>query len=78
MELSKEQKKRIKDYIDAFLNDVIRDSHDRAEVVDAMYDDVCQDIIETADWSDFSEEEYCPGDIDIAIARVLKSKICGE
>ena len=65
----------VRDEVSIFLGDIFPDSHDRHEVVDLIIDDVVADIEETADWSDYCEDEYCLGDIRIALARVLKSAV---
>ena len=63
------------DELSILLGDIFPDSHDRHEVVDLIIDDVVADIEETADWSDYCEDEYCLRDIQIALARVLKSAV---
>jgi hypothetical protein len=65
----------VRDEVSIFLGSIIPDYHDRHEVVDLILDDVVADIEETADWSDYCEDEYCLGDIRIALARVLKGMI---
>ena len=77
MELSKEQKKMIAVAVSTKLSPIFTDSHDRAEVVDAIMADIISDIEDTADWSGYSKDEYNLDDIEIALARVLKNKICG-
>lgn len=77
MELSKEQRKMVAVAVSAKLSPIFTDFHDRAEIVDAIIDDVFEDIECTADWSVYSEDEYNLDDIEIALARVLKNKICG-
>lgn len=61
----------VRDEVSIMLANIIRDHHDRHEVVDLILDDVVADIEETADWSDYCEDEYNLGDIQIALARVL-------
>lgn len=65
----------VRDEVSIFLSNIIPDYHDRHEVVDLILDDVVADIEETADWSDYCEDEYCLGDIQIALARVLISAV---
>ena len=65
----------VRDEVSIMLANIIRDHHDRHEVVDLILDDVVADIEETADWSDYCEDEYCLGDIQIALARVLISAV---
>lgn len=77
MELSREQKKMIAVAVSAKLSPIFTDFHDRAEVVDAIMADIISDIEDTADWSGYCEDEYNLDDIEIALARVLKNKICG-
>lgn len=68
----------VKARIGELLGFFMTDSLERNEVVDALLKDVLTDISETADWSDLEGDEYCEGDIDIALARVVRAKICGE
>jgi hypothetical protein len=65
----------VRDEVSIFLGDIIPDYHDRHEVVDLILDDVVADIDETADWSGYEDDEYCLGDIQIALARVLISAV---
>ena len=65
----------VRDEVSIMLANIIRDHHDRHEVVDLILDDVVADIEETADWSDYCEDEYNLGDIQIALARVLISAV---
>ena len=65
----------VRDEVSIFLGNIISDYHDRHEVVDLILDDVVADIEETADWSDYCEDEYCLGDVQIALARVIKNTI---
>ena len=59
------------DEVSIFLSNIFRDEQDRHEMVNLIIGDVVADIEETADWSDYCEDEYCLGDIQIALARVL-------
>lgn len=65
----------VRDEVSIMLANIIRDHHDRHEVVDLILDDVVADIDETADWSDYEDDEYNLGDIQIALARVLISAV---
>lgn len=56
---------------------IFSDIRDWEEVTDGVMDDVVSDIECSADWSKLGEDEVCIDDIDIALARVLKSKIVG-
>ena len=55
------------------LLNVIPDSIEAGEVANALQDEVMQDIAETAD-----PDSWHGGDIDIALARVLRKRILGE
>lgn len=61
--------------LSGLLKNIFPDNYDRREVVDLITDDVVADIEETADWSDYKDDEYNLGDIQIALARVLKSAV---
>ena len=61
--------------LSGLLKNIFPDNYDRREVVDLITDDVVADIEETADWSDYKDGEYNLGDIQIALARVLKSAV---
>jgi hypothetical protein len=61
----------VRDEVSIFLSDIFPDYQERHEVLDLIINDVLEDIEETADWSDYCEDEYCLGDIQIALARVL-------
>lgn len=72
------QKDVIKGRTDYLLSYIFPDAQDRSAVVEAIANDVINDVEDCADWSRFEGDEYCHGDIDIALARVLKNKIVGE
>lgn len=57
------------------LKNIFPDNYDRREVVDLITDDVVADIEETADWSGYEDDEYNIGDIQIALARVIKNAV---
>ena len=65
----------VRDEVSIFLGNIIPDYHDRHEVLDLIIDDVVADIDETADWSNYEEDEYSLSDIQISLARVLKSAV---
>ena len=65
----------VRDEVSIFLGNIISDYHDRHEVVDLILDDVVADIEETADWSEYEDDECNLGDVQIALARVLKNAI---
>ena len=64
--------------IDAKLSAIFSDSWDREEVKKEIADNVITDIDETADWSGIDTDEVIMDDINISLARVLKSKILGQ
>lgn len=64
--------------IDAKLSAIFSDSWDREEIKKEIADDVITDIDETADWSGIDTDEVIMDDINISLARVLKSKILGQ
>lgn len=69
------QKLAVRVQIDAKLSAIFSDSGDRVAVKEEIANDVIADIDETADWSRLESDEVIVDDINIAIARVLKSKI---
>ena len=75
---TKPQVDGIENRVHEILGAVIPDAFDRDNAVDAILSDVISDIEETADWSDLDDDECNIGDIDIAIARVVKEKLCKE
>lgn len=75
MKLTQEQIKGVRGYLIELLLPIFGDAWDREEVIDLVMADVVTDIEETADWSDFEEDEVHSGDIEIALARVLKSAL---
>lgn len=78
MNLTKQQIKEVNAQVRASLSAIIADAHDREAVLDSIIIDVISDIEDTADWSDYEDDECNLSDIDIALARVLKNKICGR
>lgn len=75
--LSIVQVEEVRKRINKVLTSIIPDSVYRNNVVDALMVDVCADIAECADWQNvLYGDEWCEGDIDIAIARVIRDKIC--
>jgi hypothetical protein len=77
-DFTKPQVDGIEDRVHKVLSAVIPDAADRDNAVDAILSDVINDIEETADWSDLDDDECNLNDIDIAIARVVKEKLCKE
>ena len=77
-DFTKPQVDGIEDRVHEILGAVITDATDRDNAVDAILSDVINDIEETADWSDLDDDECNLNDIDIAIARVVKEKLCKE
>ena len=75
---TKPQVDGIENRVHEILGAVITDAFDRDNAVDAILSDVISDIEETADWSDLDDDECNIGDIDIAVARVVKEKLCKE
>ena len=77
-DFTKPQVDGIENRVHEILGAVITDATDRDNAVDAILSDVINDIEETADWSDLDDDECNLNDIDIAIARVVKEKLCKE
>jgi len=65
----------VRDEVSILLQNIFPDDVERHEIRDLILDDVVMDIEETADWSDYCEDEYNLGDIQIALARVIKSAV---
>lgn len=63
------------DEVSILLVNIFVDDAERHEMVNLIIGDVIADIEETADWSDYCEDEYCLGDIQIALARVIKNAV---
>lgn len=68
----------VRGQIDAKLSAIFSDDWDREEVKEEIADEVITDIDETADWSRIESDEVVMDDINISLARVLKSKILGQ
>ena len=75
MELTEMQINGVWGEVSNMLKDIFYDNRDREEVIDLIIDDVVQDIEETADWSEYEDDECNLGDIQIALARVIKNVI---
>jgi hypothetical protein len=75
MILTEEQAKGVRGYLIELLLPIFWDAWDREEVIDFILDDVVTDIEETADWSHLEEDEVHLGDVEIALARVLKAAV---
>lgn len=65
----------VRDEVSILLQNIFPDDAERHEIRDLVLDDVVLDIEETADWSGYEDDEYCLGDIQIALARVLKKAV---
>lgn len=66
------------DEVNISLQNIFQDNRERVEVVILIVGDVIADIEETADWSNFEDDEYCLGDIQIALARVIKNAVVSK
>ena len=75
--LTEEQEKEARQYISSLLSNIITDAWDREEIISAIEEDVYSDISQCADWQSLNKDEWCPGDVEIALARILKERICG-
>lgn len=75
MKLTQEQKNGIKYEMGELLRPVFPDAFDRMEVISYLAAEVYEDIEDCADWSDLADDEVHIGDIQIALARVLKLAI---
>jgi len=75
MKLTEMQLDAVRDEVSILLQNIFPDDVERHEIRDLILDDVVMDIEETADWSDYCEDEYNLGDIQIALARVIKSAV---
>lgn len=75
MKLTEMQLDGVRDEVSILLYNIFPDDAERHEIRDLILDDVVLDIEETADWSGYEDDEYCLGDIQIALARVLKKAV---
>jgi hypothetical protein len=75
MKLTEMQLDAVRDEVSILLYNIFPDDAERHEIRDLVLDDVVLDIEATADWSDYEEDEYCLGDIQIALARVIKKAV---
>lgn len=75
MKLTEMQLDAVRDEVSILLYNIFPDDAERHEIRDLILDDVVLDIEETADWSGYEDDEYCLGDIQIALARVLKKAV---
>lgn len=69
------QSKEVRATLNELLFGIFQDNIERESVIDYILDDVIADIDETADWSDLQYNEVNEADIQIALARVLKSAV---
>lgn len=75
MKLTEMQLDAVRDEVSILLGNIFLDDAERHEVVNLIIGDVIADIEETADWSGYEDDEYNLGDIQIAVARVLKDAV---
>jgi len=75
MKLTEMQLDAVRDEVSILLQDIFLDDAERHEIRDLILDDVVLDIEETADWSGYEDDEYCLGDIQIALKRVIKRAV---
>ena len=75
MKLTEIQLDAVRDEVSILLYNIFPDDAERHEIRDLVLDDVVLDIEATADWSGYEDDEYCLGDIQIALARVIKSAV---
>ena len=75
MKLTEMQLDGVRDEVGILLQDIFPDDAERHEIRDLILDDVVLDIEETADWSGYEDDEYCLGDIQIALKRVIKRAV---
>lgn len=76
-ELTDEQREQAVKYADGLLSNIITDSQERGEMMGKIQDALLADIEDCADWQSLDGNEWCEGDVEIALARVLYNKICG-
>lgn len=69
------QSKEVRATLNKLLFGIFQDNIEREGVIDYILDDVIADIEETADWSGLRYDEVNVADIQIALARVLKSAV---
>jgi hypothetical protein len=75
MKLTEMQLDGVRDEVSILLYNIFPDDAERHEIRDLVLDDVVLDIEETADWSGYEDDEYNLGDIQIALARVIKNAV---
>ena len=75
MELTEMQLDAVQDEVNILLGDIFLDDTELYEICDLIIDDVIADIEETADWSEYEDNECNVGDVQIALARVIKNTI---
>ena len=75
MKLTEMQLDGVRDEVSILLQNIFPDDAERHEIRDLVLDDVVLDIEETADWSGLEDDEYNLGDIQIALARVIKDAV---
>jgi len=75
--LTEEQRLQARLYASSLLSNIIPDNVDRGDVMMEIGEDILNDIEDCAGWQELGEDEWCPGDVEIALARVLHERICG-
>lgn len=75
--LSEYQEEMARSHMHDILEKVVPDACDREDIISAIEEDVYMDIEQCSDWLNMDEDEWCPGDVEIAVARILKERICG-
>lgn len=75
MELTEMQIDGVRSEVSILLYNIFPDDAERHEICDLILDDVVLDIEETADWSEYEDDECNVGDVQIALARVIKNAI---
>ena len=75
MKLTEMQVDAVWDVVSILLGKIFLDDTERHEVVYLIIGDVIADIEETADWSGLEDDEYHLGDVQRALARVLKRAV---
>ena len=60
---------------DMLFKGIFPDWGDATDAANELFDDVVADIAETADWEGYKDDEICDNDVQIAVRRVLLSRI---
>lgn len=75
MGFSEAQREAIEKRVNYLIGLIIPDAVDRSGVCETIMPSIFRDITECADWDSLGEDDWCEGDIDIAVARVIKEKV---